>query len=249
MKIAVLSDIHSNVYALDAVINDLKKHSVDLKANLGDILYGPVAPKSTFELLMEHDFITISGNQDRQIYESTDEEIESNPTMQFILDDLGSSPLEWMKSLPFDKQVNDDIYFCHGTPQNDLIYLLEDVSKGYALLRSDSEIIDLLAGQKSELICCGHTHTPRAVNLSSGQLIVNPGSVGLQAYTDEDPIFHSMENFNNHASYSIVEKVGSDWCVQNIKVPYNYQLAVAESKKRNRNDWVHFLSTGRRICV
>ena len=103
MKIAVLSDIHSNVFALDAVIKDLKRHSVDLKANLGDILYGPVAPKSTFELLMEHDFITISGNQDRQIYESTDEEIASNPTMQFILDDLGSEPLAWMKSLPFDK--------------------------------------------------------------------------------------------------------------------------------------------------
>ena len=247
MKIAVLSDIHSNVFALDAVIKDLKRHSVDLKANLGDILYGPVAPMSTFELLMEHDFITISGNQDRQIYESTDEEIESNPTMQFILDDLGSKPLEWMKSLPFDKQVNEDVYFCHGTPKNDLVYLLEDVSRGYALLRSDNEIIDLLAGQKSKLICCGHTHTPRAVNLSSGQLIVNPGSVGLQAYTDEEPVVHSMENFTHHASYSIVEKVDSEWVVQNIKVPYDYQRAVNESKKRNRSDWVHFLSTGRRI--
>lgn len=247
MKIAVLSDIHSNVFALDAVIKDLKKHSVDLKTNLGDILYGPVAPKATFELLMEHDFITISGNQDRQIYESTDKEIASNPTMQFILNDLGSKPLEWMKSLPFDKQVNEEIYFCHGTPKNDLVYLLEDVSKGYALLRSDQEIIDLLAGQKSKLICCGHTHTPRSVNLSSGQLIVNPGSVGLQAYTNEEPVVHSMENFNHHASYSIVEKVNSEWVVQNIKVPYDYQQAVNESKKRNRSDWVHFLSTGRRI--
>ena len=89
--------------------------------------------------------------------------------------------------------------------------------------------------------------TPRAVNLSSGQLIVNPGSVGLQAYTDEEPLVHSMENFNNHASYSIVEKTGSKWCVQHINVPYNYELAVAESKKRHRSDWVHFLSTGRRI--
>lgn len=247
MKIAVLSDIHSNVFALDAVIKDLEKHSVDLKANLGDILYGPIAPKSTFELLMEHDFITISGNQDRQIYESTDEEIESNLTMQFILDDLGSKPLEWMKSLPFEKQVNEDVYFCHGTPKSDLIYLLEDVSKGHALLRSDSEIIALLAGQESKLICCGHTHIPRAVHLSNGQLIVNPGSVGLQAYTDEEPVVHSMENFNHHASYSIVEKVYSAWIVQNIKVPYDYQLAINESKKRNRNDWVHFLSTGRRI--
>ena len=247
MKIALLSDIHSNVFALDAVLKDLKKHNVDLKVNLGDILYGPIAPKSTFELLMQHDFITISGNQDRQIYESTDKEINSNPTMQFILHDLGSEPLEWMKSLPFDKQLTEEVYFCHGTPTNDLVYLLEDVNQGYAKLRSDKEIIALLAGQKSKLICCGHTHTPRAVTLSSGQLIVNPGSVGLQAYTDEEPVIHSMENFNHHASYSIVEKVDSQWVVQNIKVPYDYQRAVNESKKRNRNDWVHFLSTGRRL--
>ena len=247
MKIAVISDIHSNVFALDAVIKDLKRHSVDLTANLGDILYGPIAPKSTFELLMEHDFITISGNQDRQIYESTAEEIKSNPTMQFILSDLGSPPLEWMKLLPFDKQVNDEIYLCHGTPTNDLVYLLEDVSEGHALLRSDSEILDLLGGQKSQLICCGHTHIPRAVNLSNGQIVVNPGSVGLQAYIDDEPVVHYMENFNHHASYSIVEKVNSEWIVQNIKVPYNYQRAVNESEKRNRSDWVHFLSTGRRI--
>lgn len=247
MKMAVLSDIHSNVYALDAVINDIKKHSVDIKANLGDILYGPIAPKSTFDLLMEHDFVTISGNQDRQIYESTAQELASNPTMQFIVDDLGAQPLEWMKSLPFDKQVNDDVYFCHGTPKSDLIYLLEDVCTGYPLLRSDDEILDLLAGQRSKLICCGHTHVPRAVSLSSGQLIVNPGSVGLQAYTDDEPLVHSMENFTHHASYALVEKLNSQWLVQHIKVPYDYQLAINECKKRNRRDWMHFLSIGRQL--
>lgn len=247
MKIAVLSDIHSNVFALDAVIKDLQKRSVDLKANLGNILYGPIAPKATFELLMAHDFITISGNQDRQIYQSTDSEIAANPTLQFILQDLGSKPLDWLKSLPFDKQVNEEVYFCHGTPTNDLIYLLEDVTRGYPLLRSDSEILDLLAGQKSKLICCGHTHTPRTVNLSSGQLIVNPGSVGLQAYTDEEPVVHSMENYTPHASYSIVEQLGSQWIVQQIQVPYDYQRAMKEAKKRHRDDWQHFLSTGRRV--
>ena len=247
MKIALLSDIHSNVYALDSVVKDLKKHSVDLKVNLGDILYGPIAPKATFELLMEHDFVTISGNQDRQIYESTHAEIESNPTMQFILDDLGNAPLEWMKSLPFDKQVNDDIYLCHGTPKSDLVYLLENVSEGRHSLRSDEEILRLLSGQRSELVCCGHTHIQRSVHLSSGQLVVNPGSVGLQAYTDQEPALHSMQNFNNFASYSIVESTKSGWIIQNIKVPYDYQLAARDSQKRGREDWVHFLSTGRSL--
>ena len=247
LKIALLSDIHSNVFALDAVIKDIKKRGVDITVNLGDILYGPIAPRETFELLHEHDFPTICGNQDRQIYQATQKEIDANPTMQFILEDLGEAPITWMKTLPFDKQLNQDIYLCHGTPTDDLIYLLEDVSKGHAKLRSDEEIISLLKGHQSPVICCGHTHTPRTVFLSTGQLVVNPGSVGLQAYTDEEPILHAMENFCHHASYSIIEKINSQWSVCNIRVAYDYQRAVNESKKRNRADWQHFLSTGRRI--
>ena len=98
MRIATLSDIHSNVFALEAVIYDAKKHGVELMLNLGDILYGPIAPKATFDLLREHKFVTIRGNQDRQIYEATQKEIDSNPTMQFILNDLGQAPLDWMRS-------------------------------------------------------------------------------------------------------------------------------------------------------
>ncbi len=247
MKIAVLSDIHSNVFALQAVIEDVKKQGVDVIVNLGDILYGPIAPRDTFELLMEYDFITISGNQDRQVYESTEDDIEANPTLQFILDDLGSKPLAWMESLPFDQYIDEDVYCCHGTPSSDLIYLLEDVSKGYPELRADADIIQLLAGQRSPLICCGHTHIPRLVSLSSGQLIVNPGSVGLQAYTDDVPVVHSMENFTHHAAYSIIEKKGTEWFVQHIKVCYDHQLAANECKKRYRDDWCHYLMTGRKI--
>jgi len=247
MKFAVLSDIHSNVFALEAVIADAKKHSVDLMVNLGDILYGPIAPKATYDLLMQHDFVTICGNQDRQIFTATAAERAENPTMKFIIEDLGSEPIAWMKSLPFDAQLSDDVYLCHGTPDDDLIYLLENVELGYARLRCDSEILGLLNGQSSKLICCGHTHTPRTVFLSTGQIIVNPGSVGLQAYTDDEPLIHSMENFNPMASYSVVEKTADSWSVEQIKVPYDVKSAVAECKKRERMDWVHFLKTGRKI--
>ena len=247
MKFAVLSDIHSNVFALEAVIADAKKHSVDLMVNLGDILYGPIAPKATYDLLMQHDIVTICGNQDRQIFEATKEEITVNATMKFIIDNLGSVPISWMKSLPFDYQLTDDIYLCHGTPDNDLIYLLENVELGYARLRSDKEIIKLLNGQKSKFICCGHTHTPRTVSLSTGQVIINPGSVGLQAYTDDEPIVHSMENFNDMASYSLVEKTDNSLNIEHIKVSYDVESAVSACKQRDRMDWVHFLTTGRRM--
>ena len=245
MRIAALSDIHSNVFALEAVIEDVMARKADVIVNLGDILYGPIAPRATYDLLKQHNFITIRGNQDLQIYEATSDEINANPTMQFILNDLGGEPLEWMQRLPFDHQFDEDVYLCHGTPNDDLIYLLENVSTGKAVLRSDNEILEMLQGQNSSLILCGHSHLPRTVSLSSGQIVVNPGSVGLPAYTDDEPVKHSMENHSHHASYTIIEKSSQGWLTQHIKVPYAFQKAIEAAEKRNRMDWVHFLSTGR----
>lgn len=249
MRIAAVSDIHSNVYALQAVLDDIRQRGADYRVNLGDILYGPIAPKATYDLLMQEQLITIRGNQDRQIYDATPEEIADNPTMAFILQDLGEEPLQWMRELPFDHQLTDDVYLCHGTPTDDLIYLLEDVSSGKAHLRHEDEIIKLLDGQSSGLILCGHTHTPRSVYTSTGQLIVNPGSVGLPAYTDDEPVLHSMENFSHHASYAMLEHNGHCWIVNHIKVPYDYEAAAKDAMARGRGDWEHFLRTGRGLST
>lgn len=245
-KFAVLSDIHSNVFALKAVVDDAKSKGVTTFINLGDILYGPIAPRETYDYLLSLDAITISGNQDRQIYEATEADIISNPTMQFILNDLGKSPLLWMQQLPFDLQINADIYACHGTPSDDLVYLLEEISSGRAELRSDSEIIELLNGVSSPVIICGHTHTPRCVELSTGQIVINPGSVGLQAYSDDQPSVHSMQNHSSKASYvTLQKKADKQWEIVFHKVDYDLQSAINAAKSQGRDDWVHFLSTGR----
>ncbi len=247
MRLAVLSDIHSNIFALEAVIRDAENRDAETMLNLGDTLYGPIAPRETYDLLMERPLITIRGNQDRQIFDATEAEIESNPTMQFILKDLGEEPLDWMQSLPFDLQLTQEVYLCHGTPADDRVYLLENVESGVAQLRADSEILELLHGQKSDLVLCGHTHTARAVHTSSNQLIVNPGSVGLPAYTDDEPCPHSMESYSPHASYAIVECGADGWFAQHIKVPYDCKRAAKQALQQNRPDWAHFLATGRRL--
>ncbi len=247
MKIALLSDIHSNYFALEAVIADIKQRGADLIVNLGDSLYGPILPGATYDLLMSYDFISIRGNQDRQIYEASREEISSNPTMEYIINDIGQEAIDWMKSLPFDKQLNDKIYLCHGTPGSDLVYLLEDIKSGSPQLRSDNEIMKLLDGQSSEVICCAHTHIPRTVMLKSGQLIVNSGSAGLPAYTDDEPLLHSMENYSPHASFTIIEENKFGWKVEHLKIPYNYKKAAEEAKKHKHEDWANFLTTGRRM--
>ncbi|MGY5450942.1 metallophosphoesterase family protein [Agarivorans sp. MS3-6] len=245
-KFAVLSDIHSNVFALKAVVDDAKAKGVTTFINLGDILYGPIAPRETYDYLLSLNAVTISGNQDRQIYEANKAEIDLNPTMQFILTDLGKSPLEWMKQLPFDSQVSPDIYACHGTPNDDLVYLLENVVTGKPVVRADCEVIKLLDGVSSPIVLCGHTHIPRCVELSTGQIVINPGSVGLQAYTDDEPTIHSMQNYSSKASYATLQKKSDGkWDIVFHKVTYDVHEATCAAKKQGRADWVHFLSTGR----
>lgn len=246
IRYAVLSDIHSNLWALEAVLADAKQRAADRLINLGDILYGPLAPAATYQRLQQESFITIQGNQDRQIYQADSAEIAANPTLQFILDDLPAEALSWMRGL--DKRqvlAADDLFLCHGIPDDDMVYLLEDVSSGVAQVRSDQQIRQLLGDVSNSLVLCGHTHLARAVSLPGGQLIVNPGSVGLPAYQDDLPVVHKMENFSALASYAMVEKGTEGWRVEFIKVPYDTTAAVAAAEARQRLDWAHALKTGR----
>ncbi|MFA0085424.1 metallophosphoesterase [Vibrio sp. 10N.261.51.F12] len=245
-KIAVMSDIHSNVHALKAVVAHAKSKGVSDFINLGDILYGPIAPRATYDFLQSLNAVTICGNQDRQIYQATHAEIEFNPTMQFILQDLGEEPLEWMRQLPFDCHINDDIYACHGTPSDDLVYLLEEVSSGCAKVREDKNIIELLGHVSAPIVLCGHTHIPRSVQLSTGQMVINPGSVGLPAYEDDAPLPHRMETYSAMASYTVMaQSFDGSWQPEFYKVPYDVGEAAKAANARHRDDWVHFLTTGR----
>lgn len=69
MKIAIISDIHGNLLALQAVLADIALQGVDQTVNLGDSLSGPLQPAETADLLMAKDFVTIKGNHERQLLE------------------------------------------------------------------------------------------------------------------------------------------------------------------------------------
>lgn len=249
--IAAISDIHSNVFALEAVLADIKRRNVNQIINLGDILYGPIAPRATYELLIAHQksIITIRGNQDRQIYEATAADIADNATLAFIIDDLPKEAVEWLRGLPFDYPLSNDIYLCHGSPTDDMVYLLENVETGEPVVRSDADILALLNGINSTVIVCGHTHFPRTITLSTGQIIVNTGSVGYPAYQDELPIIHKMQTYSAHANYALVQCIeterGKRWQTQHVKVPYSHEAAAKLAVENGREDWAFALRTGR----
>ena len=245
MKIAILSDIHANVYALQEVLIDATHHKVDAILNLGDSFYGPIAPRETYELIRQSQLINICGNQDREILEASLEQLEANPTLKYVYEDLGEDVLYWIQDLPFEKLIGKDFYMIHGTYFDDTQYLLEDVSSGEAKLRDESKIIELLDDITSKFIFCGHSHLPHCVNLNTEQVIINPGSVGLQAYKESTPNDHIIENHTPQASYVILSIENTEYNIELRRVDYDFEAAAKKAEQHGRPDWAHALRTGK----
>lgn len=246
LRIALVADIHANVWALEAVLADIKKQRVDTMFNLGDILHGVLKPRATYErLLAAGDMLTIRGNQDREIFDATAEDRRKSPRLDYMIKDLGDEPIEWLRTLPPTAIFEEEIFLCHGTPASDETYLLEDVSSGRPMIRPEAEILRLVKSTRHPVVVCGHTHIPRLVQLANGQMIVNPGSVGLPAYSDDSPVPHAMETYSPHASYAILTKRSGGWDVSFQKVAYDYEPASKCAASLGRNDWARQIATGR----
>jgi len=246
LRVGILSDIHGNVWALEAVLEHAKNHGVDQLVNLGDTLYGPLKPRATYDrLLHENIAITIQGNQDRTIFEAGALDLARSSTLAYVIRDLGEEPIHWMAQLPKSAILESDVFLCHGAPRGDTIYLLEDVLDGYAAVRSDAAIKELLTSVHQPVVVCGHSHVPRVVMLAHGQLVVNPGSVGLPAFDDVQPVRHFMETFAPHAAYAILEKSTRGWDVSLQRVAYNHGAAAELARSLGRDDWAQGIATGR----
>jgi len=179
------------------------------------------------------------------IYEATARDITSIPTLSYVIRDLGEEPIHWLHELPKTAVLGDDLYLCHGTPTSDLAYLLEDIMDGLPEVRSEGAIRELLQGVHQPVVLCGHTHIPRVVELSSGQIIVNPGSIGVQAYDDVEPVRYRMQTFSPHACYAILEKNGLGWNVSLERVAYDHMAAAEHARVLGRDDWAQGIATGR----
>jgi len=81
--------------------------------------------------------------------------------------------------------------------------------------------------------------------LSHGQLVINPGSIGVPAYDDVDPVRYRMQTFSPHACYGILEKNGAVWNVSLERVAYDHQAAAEYARTLGRDDWAQGIATGR----
>ena len=232
MRLAVISDVHGNHLALEAVLADIAAQSVDSTLNLGDSLSGPLEPTLAADMLIAAGIPTIAGNHDRYLVERGLPDL--GRIDRFLMEKLALGHFDWLKSLPKTRVVDGAIFMCHGTPQSDEVPWLDNWMDGRRFALPDRTAVEARAeGLDYPVLLCGHTHVPRVARLADGRLVVNPGSVGLQ-----------MNYGSPDAHYALIERRGRNWSVSLRTVPYDREAAAALAVRNGFPAWQEVLIGG-----
>jgi len=178
MRIAVLADIHGNLPALEAVLDEVDRVGVDRVVLLGDIAGGPM-PAQTLDRLasLGDTAVWVHGNGERELVAGLDGEPVAGPAGEVVarcVPLLDQRHRALLADLPMTVSIDVEglgpTLFCHATPRRDDEFVLVD-----SPMRRWEQV---LHGVAEQVVICGHTHMPfdRLVNR---RRVINPGSVGM----------------------------------------------------------------------
>lgn len=200
MRVAILSDIHGNMQALEAVMSDINENKCEKVLCLGDLaMAGPQPDKAIDFVREQNNWEVIQGNTDKMIADFSPEILENAknnfPVMGNALADdvklLDDDRKEFLKNLPAQKELEIEgvkILLVHGSPRRNN----EDILPNQPL----SKIEEILEGVSADLIFCGHTHIPAGYQTNKRQTVVNVGSVG-RPMTKEPKSCYVIADFEN----------------------------------------------------
>ena len=228
MKIAVISDIHGNMEALDAVMTDIEKQSCEKLFVLGDYAMAGPEPKAVIDYFMqkENDENTymIQGNTDEMIvnydFDLYDTLKSKAPVMAEALKDdaklVSISEKLFLTTLPIQREVElEGVKFLlvHGSPRKNNEDILPTTSM--------DDLEKMIENVDAQVILCGHTHIPCGFQTKSKKTVVNVGSVG-RPFTEEPK------------SCYLTITVNDGKCVfEHHLVEYDKKTASEKLKKRN----------------
>lgn len=216
MRIAVLSDIHGNLPALQAILADIEGKQVDHVFCLGDLVgYGPW-PNEVIDLLRQRDITCIQGNYDESVGEElmscgcdfTDAEAArlGDISLNWTIDATTEENKAWLRELPQSLTV--DLGSCrvllvHGSPRQNNEYLTFDYPA--------EQLERFMNEDDADMLLCGHTHLAFHRQIGSKH-VVNAGSAG------------KPKRGNPNVVYQLLE-LGEQVAVTTVEVAYDYSAA------------------------
>jgi predicted phosphodiesterase len=220
MTLALLYDVHGNLPALEAVLEDAAGEGASSYLLGGDYaLFGPWPAETVARLRELDEHQALRGNGER--WTAHPEEAPANEVVQGAIaacrDALGEDEVAALAGLPELIRLGDALA-CHASPVSDVRSFLPEPAE-------DEQ--ELLAGVTAPRLIFGHTHLPFIRTTSDGIELVNPGSVGMPF--DGDP----------RAAYAIV---GADGRVEHRRVRYDHEASAAAVRDRFGGDWTRVVS-------
>lgn len=214
MRVAVLSDIHGNLVALDACIADLAAQGgADVIVAAGDFCLDGAKPAKVLARLQELNAQCVRGNTERYLAAAPSTAPDSVEDAQIVWtrNEVGDKWLEWMRALPFTLRIGDDenqLLICHANPTNDDEHVWPD---------ADDALLERLIGaqERATAIAFGHLHLPYA-RLWRGKLLVNVASAGLPKDGDA------------RAGYAILTQRSGGWEVKHRRVEFDVKKAATQ---------------------
>jgi putative phosphoesterase len=180
MEVGVISDVHSNLVAFEAVLEDMP--SVDAYVCAGDVVgYGPW-PAECLELVRDLDAPTVMGNHDRAV--ATDSAFAFNSMaragVEYSREHLSAEQIEWLSDLPPERTLFDGrVTVVHGHPDDPDRYTYPSLFSA-----------DLLGDE--DVLVMGHTHVQAHETYDDG-VVMNPGSVGQPRDQDPDAAYAVLD--------------------------------------------------------
>ncbi len=227
MKIALISDIHSNLHALKEVLLQAKRHGAQCLWDLGDMLGFGAFPDEVVSLLRKKNMLGISGNFDARIMKFPKKaeqwKHEKDPDkflmLKYSYENLSPANRKYVKNLPLRREMTIEgrkILLVHASPESDREHL------GPETPVERFREISLKSG--FDIIICGHSHRP-FVRKAGKAVFINPGTVGLP------------DDGDTRASFAILEiNSKKDVKVHHYRVDYDVQAAAAAVIKKDLPD-------------
>jgi len=208
VRVAFMSDVHSNLEALEAVLDEVGKLKVFC---CGDIVGYGASPNEVVRILRDIRATCVMGNHDRASLEGDVGDFNPRAAMAAIWTSqhLTDESREFLGSLP--KEVSSELggkrlYMAHGSP--------DDPMWEYVLPTTHSDLFDYyLQKVRADVMALGHTHLPFQWRSDTGGLVFNPGSVG------------QPRNGDSRASFAIVSSEGGEVKVEPRQVSYDVERA------------------------
>lgn len=185
MKIAAISDIHGNLYALMKILEDIDMQKVDLIVCLGDLVgYGP-HPNEVIAIIRRRGLPCLKGNYDASVVDGGFTYIRDTNINSFALpwavDEVRESNKYFLNSLPNTLEYDFEgvqVQFVHGSTNAINEYLFEDGA-------NTKEIMNIFSG---DVLVCAHTHIP-SLKKFGNKTFVNVGSVGKPKIGRPNPTY------------------------------------------------------------